>query len=237
MGKEITQSSPAELISQAVAGGADLEKLKGLLDIQMQWEANEARKAYNRAMAGFKANPPEIDKDRKIEFSTSKGRVSYSHATLHNIVRKVTSELSQHGLSASWRTQQNGKIVVTCRITHELGHYEETSLSADADASGSKNDIQQVGSTISYLERYSLMAILGLAAHDQDDDGASRSKDEPITPEQVEIIKSGLKELGDSEEPMLKFLGVEKLEDIKKSQYPKAQSAILQRKAMKGVKK
>jgi len=84
---------------------------------------------------------------------------------------KITAELSKHGLSASWRTEQNGQIKVTCRISHSMGHYEETSLSADADTSGSKNAIQAVGSTITYLERYSLLAITGLATEDQDNDG------------------------------------------------------------------
>jgi hypothetical protein len=51
---QVPQTSPAEMIKAAVAGGADLEKLKGLLELQKDWEANEARKAYHEAMAQFK---------------------------------------------------------------------------------------------------------------------------------------------------------------------------------------
>src|SRR3990167_2499280 len=164
--QELTRTdSPAEMIRMAVAGGADLEKLSKLLDLQEKWEANEARKAYHRAMAEFKQNPPEIAKDKKVAY----GNTKYNHASLANVVKKITKELSKHGLSASWSTQQNGQIIVTCKITHVLGHSEETSLSAPADSSGSKNSIQAIGSTITYLERYAILALLGLATHDQDD--------------------------------------------------------------------
>jgi hypothetical protein len=166
---------PAEMIALAVAKGRDLEKLKGLLDLQERWEANEAKKAYNRAMSDFKANPPSIKKDRKvvIRHKDNVGVTKYNHASLWNVVLKITEALSKHGLSASWRTKQEGKICVTCKITHELGHSEETTLCADPDATGSKNSIQAIGSTISYLERYTLLALTGLATHDQDDDAVT----------------------------------------------------------------
>ena len=226
--QEITQSgsvSPAEVISKALSDGADLEQLEKLLELQMKWEANEAKKAFNKSMSSFKENPPEINKDKSVGFSTAKGRTSYSHASLHNVVTKVTSALSKHGLSASWRTQQNGKIVVTCKITHILGHSEETSLSADADDSGSKNSIQAMGSTITYLERYSLLAILGLATHDQDQDGNTAST-ENIKEDQIKNIKKQLVELGSKEDVLLKYMKIEKLEDMLLSDYPKAQVSL-----------
>lgn len=171
-------NSPADMIRLAVGGGVDLDKLAKLLDLQEKWESNEARKAYHRAMSEFKANPIEILKDKKVGYeSKTGGRVGYTHASLANVVRKVTKELSKYGLSASWRTAQNGQISVTCKITHVMGHSEETTLSAPSDTSGSKNAIQAIGSTISYLERYTLLAALGLATADQDDDGRATSKD------------------------------------------------------------
>ena len=156
------EASPAVLISEAVAKGADLEKLKGLLDLQERWERNEALKAYNAAMSAFKADPPIIEKDKTVSF----GNTKYNHATLANVTAKINAALSKHGLSASWQVKQNGTVSVTCKITHIKGHSEETTLSAPADTSGSKNAIQAIGSTISYLERYSLLALTGLATSD-----------------------------------------------------------------------
>ena len=84
---------------------------------------NEARKAYHVAMTAFKANPPQIDKDAHVSYSTSKGRTDYKHATLANVTNKINAALSEHGLSAAWQTEQDEKgIAVTCKITHVLGH-------------------------------------------------------------------------------------------------------------------
>ena len=221
-------SSPAEMIRMAVAGGADLEKLSKLLDLQVKWEENEARKAFHQAMADFKANPPSIGKDKKVAF----GQTKYSHASLYNVVEKITTELSKHGLSAAWETHQNGQIGVTCRITHVLGHSQETTLQAPADTSGSKNAIQAIGSTISYLQRYSLLAVLGLAAHDMDDDAVT-AVDEPITEVQLGTLRDQILAVAADEVKFLKYLKVESLEEIRQSQFNKAVSALKQ----KGKKK
>lgn len=169
MEKEIVvtqENSPANMIIQAVKSGTDLDKVEKLLELQMRWEANEAKKAYHKAMAEFKANAPDIDKDKKVSY----GNTNYKHASLANVVKIINAELSKYGLSASWKTKQNGVIEVTCKITHVLGHSEETSLSAAADNTGSKNGIQAIGSTITYLERYTILALTGLATCEQDDD-------------------------------------------------------------------
>lgn len=181
--------SPNEMISMGIKSGVDLKLLKEAMEVQFAWEKHQAEKAYNRSIADFKANPPEIIKESTVNYDSSKGKVNYKYASLANVIEKVTPELSKHGLTISWRTNQNGKINVTCRISHELGHYEETSLCADADTSGSKNPIQAIGSTITYMQRYTALALLGLACADQDDDGraSSPSTSTPITPE---VVKS-----------------------------------------------
>ena len=169
-------TTPASMIQMAISSGADLEKLEKLLALQERWEANEARKAYHEAMAQFKANPPKIDKDKNVCFKTDRGTTSYNHATLGNVTEKISAELSKYGLSASWTTKQNGAVSVTCHITHKKGHGEETTLTAKEDNSGSKNAIQALGSTITYLERYTLLALTGLATYEQDDDGIAAGK-------------------------------------------------------------
>jgi len=224
MENEIVKQAPTDLINSAIQKGADLEQIEKLLELQFKWEANEARKAYNKAMAEFKSNPPKIDKDKKVGYSTSKGKVGYSHASLYNVVDKITAELSKHGLSASWRTEQNGQIKVTCRISHSMGHYEETSLSADADTSGSKNAIQAVGSTITYLERYSLLAITGLATEDQDNDGNLPS--DKIDENKVAILKKLIEDLKVDKTKFYKFMSVEKIEDIPVDKFAKAKVAL-----------
>jgi hypothetical protein len=232
--QELVNSSPAEMIQMAVSNGVDLDKLEKLMLLQEKWETNQAIKAYNKAMADFKANAPKIDKDRSVGYTSSKGKVGYNHASLGNVVEKISVELSKHGLSASWRTHQNGKdITVSCRISHEMGHYEETSLTAVADDSGAKNPIQAIGSTISYLQRYSILSLTGLATHDQDTDGVVEVE-EKIDANKVGIINGLIKELDVDTSKFLSFMAVEKVEDIKATDFAKAKLMLeAKRKAKK----
>jgi hypothetical protein len=225
-------NTPADMIRMAVSGGADLVQLEKLLELQERWEKNEARKEYHKSMSEFKKNPPVIDKDKKVSF----GNTHYNHASLANVVQKITAELSKYGLSASWNTNQTDKISVTCRITHFAGHSEETTLCAPADASGSKNAIQSIGSTITYLERYTLLAALGLATKEQDDDG---QKSEPITSKQLSELRDMLISIGDEnkEGDFAKLLGVDSLENLKSVDFNKALAALVARRDKKVGKK
>ncbi len=227
---------PATLIELAISNNADLDKLEKLLALQERYQANEARKAYHKAMAEFKANPPKIDKDRTVSYKTNAGVTKYNHATLANVTEKINEALSKHGLSASWTTKQNGAIVVTCKITHHLGHSEETSLSADADMTGSKNPIQAIGSTITYLERYTLLALTGLATYDQDDDTKMLGV-EFISQEEKDKIKKLIEELNIDESMFLDYMKIEKLDDMPKADFQKAMTALEAKKAKAGRKK
>ena len=227
----VVDNSPAGMIRTAVAGGADLDKLEKLLTLQERFEANEARKAYHVAMAAFKENAPKIEKDKKVSFSAGGGKVAYNHASLYNVVEKISVELSKHGLSASWITKQDGAaILVTCKITHAKGHSEETTLVAAADTTGSKNAIQAIGSTITYLERYSLLALTGLATYEQDDDGRGSAPAELIDEKQLSQLLDMLNDLkGDpiaNKKGLLAYLKLEKLEDVLKTDFQKAIVAL-----------
>jgi len=221
--------TPAIMIQDAVKNGADLSQLRELLSIQKDWEANEAKKAYHVAMASFKKEPIKIEKDKHVDFATTKGRMKYDHASLANAIDKVTIKLSEHGLSLSWNTKQNGQIIVTCKITHALGHSEETSLQADADSSGSKNSIQAIGSTITYLQRYTLLSALGLATADQDDDAKTATSF--INDKQLHALRDLILAKNLDEEPLCKYLEIKSLEECPEQGYMKALQAIQAAKA------
>ena len=224
----VTQTTPAHLLNIAIEKGADLDKLEKLMDLQMRWEQNNARKAYHEAMAQFKSNPPEIEKDKKVAY----GNTKYNHASLSNVTAKINSELSKYGLSASWTTTQTDKgVTVTCKISHVLGHSEETSLTAGLDKSGAKNDIQALGSTISYLERYTILALTGLATSEMDDDGQGTI--EYITDKQKSTILDFINAKEIDETKFCEFMGVESVDKILGSYYNKAIAAL---KSAKGKK-
>lgn len=168
-------NTPMQMLQAAVEKGAGIEQMQQLMDLQERWEANNARKAYMQSMTAFKAEPLTLVKSKEVGY----GKTSYMHATLAGVVDAVVHALSKHGLSHQWRTEQDKAdkdwISVECTITHEAGHSESVKLSAPVDTSGSKNAIQAIGSTVTYLQRYTLMAITGLAAKDMDDDGRMAS--------------------------------------------------------------
>jgi hypothetical protein len=184
-GQAIAMPTPATLLQMAVQQGADLDRLERLMALQERWESNEAKKEFTAAMAAFKSNPPEIFKDKLVGFENKDGSFTgYKHATLGNVVEKIVAGLAKVGVSHKWSLRQsNGQMAVTCILTHRMGHSDETTMEAGADVSGKKNSIQAVASTVSYLQRYTLLAATGLATQDQDDD--ANKSEELVTPEWV----------------------------------------------------
>lgn len=222
----VKRIDPSATISAAVAQGVDkdyLETLKGLFELQLRDEENEAKKAYHEAMAKFKANPPDITKDRHVKYL----KVDYHHASLANVTKKINIGLSEQGLSATWSTgQDNGNVTVACTITHKLGHSESTSLTAAPDDSGSKNSIQAIGSTVSYLQRYTILALTGLATSDMDTDGVT-SQVEYINEDQQIEINDAISELyADKGKVFLEWLKVDSVEAIPARQYKQAIQAL-----------
>jgi len=174
--------TPMSLVQMAVEQNADLDKLERLMDMRVRWEASEARKAFNAAIAKSRAECPPIKKTKTAHNS--------KYAGLSETVEQIKPHLEACGLSYSWHTNQaDGAVSVTCKVTHVLGHSDETTLFSEPDSTGSKNSIQSIGSAVSYLQRYTLASILGLAATDDfDDDGAG--VDALDTKSVVELLKS-----------------------------------------------
>lgn len=196
--------TPVDLLRIAVTQGADIEKLKQLMDLQERFEAKEARKAFWSAMNKFKSNPPDIKKNKLVQFDTQKGQTSYRHATLDHVCDEVTKGLSAVGITHAWKVAQekDGLITVTCVLTHELGHSENTQLMGFPDDSGGKNKIQGIGSTCTYLQRYTLLSACGLAAGN-DTDG--KSNGEPFI--EASVLEKNLEEISHAKDAAtLKFL-------------------------------
>lgn len=158
------------MLMLAVERGDDMERIKQLMDLQDRWEANEARKAYNAAFNAFKNEEIVLLKDMTVKDGPLKGK---KYASLHTVVNAVTRALASHGLSHSWKLTKDERdwLEVTCTIKHSGGHSESVAMGGPPDAGGSKNAIHARASTVSYLERYTLKAICGMAEQDEDNDG------------------------------------------------------------------
>lgn len=219
--------TPMDMLNRAVEQGANIEILEKLMSLQERWEAGQARKAFDEAMAAAKADIPVIAKNRTVDFTSAKGRTYYKHEDLAEIARTVTPILARHGLSYRFRTSSapNEPVTVTCIVSHRGGHAEENTLAAGRDDSGNKNSIQAVGSTITYLQRMTLKAALGLAASD-DDDGVSAEPEDVISQEQLESLIELADEAGADKVAFCRYLKVPSLAAIPSKDYGRAVAAL-----------
>ena len=171
-------------LDRALAMG-NIEVIERAMALYERREDRAALVEYNKALAAAKAEIPAIIKDRVAAYDhkDGRGRTTYSYAELATICKAVDPALSRHGLYYRWRTENepNKQILVTCIVYHTHGHSEENSLGGVADSSGFKNPIQQVQSTITYLQRGTLCAALGIAAG-RDDDAHAAGKPAAVEP-------------------------------------------------------
>ena len=171
--------SPQNLISLALEQKADITTLERLMDLQERWEKNQAKKLFLDAFANFQSELPEIKKSKTVKYSSSKGgNVSYNYSPLPDIVKQIKQPLKDNGFSFRWEFEENGKIKCRCILSHVGGHSESSTMEAEKDTTGNKNDIQSIGSTRTYLQRYTLIGVLGLSTAEDDTDGMKVDKNE-----------------------------------------------------------
>jgi hypothetical protein len=219
--------TPMDMLNRAVAQGAGVEVLAKLMDLQERHERNLARRAFDAALADAKSELPVIFKNRTVDFTSAKGRTNYRHEDLAEIARTVDPILAKHGLSYRFRTSSapNEPISVTCIVSHRQGYYEENTLVGGKDDSGNKNPLQQVGSTLTYLQRYALKAALGLAASTDDDAGGVEDST-TITDAQLSDLQRLADEVGADVEKFCIYLKVPSLADIPAGMFKRAKTAL-----------
>lgn len=189
-------SSPVDTLLNAIQRHPDMDlaKLEKLMDLAERWRAAEAKRAYIAAKAAFKKNMPDVIKDM---FNKQYGS---DYSSLANLVNKTNPYLSEYGLEASWRPEpdySNG-IVVKCILQHVDGHHEEVTLKGPPDTSGQKNPLQQIKSTLTYLEVATFQAITGVVARSAcaDDDGNGAGKKQADTPEEPDGYSNWRADMG-----------------------------------------
>ena len=211
----IVPQSPIQALTKALESGIEIEKLEKLLDLQAKYEAMEAKKAFIQAMADFKAVPIVITKDKDNKQYNSR------YTSIGNLVNTVLPVMSKSGLSHKWDIEQTDQLIkITCIVTHLMGYSEYTTMSAPPDKSGSKNTIQQIKSTRTYLQGATFESAMGLASSDSnlDDDGNSAGL-EFVTEEQAEKITTLIQTKGIDVNEVLRSMGCDTIDTIMQSQY------------------
>jgi hypothetical protein len=220
-------SESAAIISmiERMAGDAtiDIARLEKILELRERVETRNAQIAFAAAVANAKAEIKPITRN-------ATGHNAKKYADFSAIAREVDPILSRHGLSYRFRSKQAEKITVTCILSHCDGHSEETELSASADVTGNKNAIQAIGSTLTYLQRYSLVLSLGLASS-EDDDGRAAGSGETITDEQAIALGDLMESVGANPALFLKYYAIESVNDLPLSKLAAATAKLESKRA------
>jgi len=194
------------VVRAAMAQSPTPETLRELLAVQREWEAGEARKAYTRALSELKRDlPTVIARDKEVKFAN----VRYTHTSLAMVMDAITGPLTAHGFSLSWEPKTAaGQVSVTCRLTHSEGHSEEATISSTPDKSGSKSEAQGVASTITLLQRYTALSLLGIATADMQEPQPTAPPASTIDTQRNLKAVGALKKYGKTKQDAEAFLGV-----------------------------
>lgn len=200
------------LIREAMSNGADPATLRELLAVKREWEADEARKAYFRAISEFQNRAPIIEKGDKA--------YDKMYARMDRIWRTVRPLMTELGLSCTWQGCEIGNDGKLCHVTGQLGHVLGHSVPLIMDVAipellKGQNAAQQVGSARTYAQRYAFCAALGIQTGEDDDGNGITPK---ITEAQAKEIEGLLREGEALDRGMtgrfLEWMGVDHVNDI-----------------------
>lgn len=141
------------------------------------------------------------------------------YADLGNVMDACLPALNAQGIAVVQPVvmTEHGNAVRTTLI-HESGE----SLSCDVPLLLGKNDMQGLGSAITYARRYGLMSMAGIAPEDDDGNAAVQSSPaKMISADQYQAIAGLLEKTGSDEGKLLTYFGVKDLHDMDAGQADK----------------
>ncbi len=213
--------TPMGMIDKALASNASVEMIDRLMSLQERYDAAQAKKAFIAARSDAKS---EISETPIVKNRT--GHNNKKYADFQAYAQVIDPILSKHGLSYGFETEQDGaQVRVTCVLSHRDGHETRNTLVAAADNTGNKNPVQAIGSTTTYLSRYTLMAALGLAATD-DDDARAAGAGAAVSPAQLKQLQALASEVGADVPRFCAMLKIDALPNLPASQFDRAMAAL-----------
>ena len=125
---------------------------------------SEQNKELFAALAKFQKSVTDPKKDKVVNY----GKTKFTYADLDSVLKAVRPLLAEQGLSFTQIPMADGnRVGVQTIIMHSSGQYIE---SEPFLIPAKQQDAQGYGSCMTYAKRYTLSALLGVSA-DEDDDG------------------------------------------------------------------
>ena len=207
------------------------ERILIAIEFRHRLQAEYAEKCFNVAMAQMQPKLPIIEKNSTIEIKDKSGNVIQKtpFADWNDINKVIVPILSEHGFSINFLvgTAEDGKVKLTTEVRHIEGHKMTTTVYEARDTSGSKNNTQGLGSTVTYLRRYTgvpMLNITSLAPEEKDTDG--NQPVEMIDAEKVKTINDLLAKTKSDETIFLSHFGIPSVAEMPTAKYEDAIKAL-----------
>ncbi len=177
-----TQDNSAEaLISQAITAGVDVGTMERLLAMRATIKAEQAREAFNAAMAKFQGEQPAIVKEKIVHDKYGKER--YRFAPLDIIVKQVKTNLQENAIV------EDGWVTAVCKVTHTLGHNELSSFKVPVDKDSYMSQPQKFAAALTFAKRYAFCNAFGILTGDEDTDANFEKFDkEPVADDVIPTV-------------------------------------------------
>lgn len=160
------------VIRYAIEKGMTADTMQGFMVIRRELKAEQAKTAFDEALAQFQAECPIIEK-RKAVMNKDGRSVRYKYAPLDDIVAQVKGILKAHGFSYTLNAEVKDKMVkAVCRIKHSAGHEQFSDMEVPIDPEAYMNVQQRYASALTFAKRYAFCNGFGILTGDEDTDGA-----------------------------------------------------------------
>ena len=241
------QPNPTNILSVIARAAADPvvlpEKMRALLDMQKEIMAEEGRVAFTEDYIKMASELPVIDATGLIEIRSKDkdsgertGRLLQAtpYAKYNSIWKAVQPILQRHGFALIHSTDSSpyGRVIVRSILMHNRGYQRESVMVLPMETSGSKNNVQGVGSSVSYGKRYNAVQLLNLiseAPEDRDTDGVA-----VITQEQADALVDLAVEVGADQKKFCAHMQIPTIADLPSSRYEEAKAKLQLRRYHKG---
>jgi hypothetical protein len=190
----IAQPTMLQIVMSAASDPAiDPARLRELLAIGKELEADKAKRLFGIAWGEMQQHLPVVQKRGQIMFTKSAGP---KYAKWEDVHRACMPVLRDHGFGVSFDTRLDGNaLTVIVVITHSSGHEERRSCTVPwLDTGGSKSPAQQAVSSETLAMRHAFIRAFNIRTEDEDDDGSGKGVAERITEDQAARIEDMLTE-------------------------------------------
>ncbi len=216
------------IITLARDPSVDVMKLDALMKMQRELQADQARQEAIQAFARLSAVMPRVKKNGTIDLGKS-GSIAF--AKWEDMDKVIRPLLSAEGFTLSFNSaeRQGGGLVVTGELMHRSGHVRTATIPLALDSGPGRNNLQAMGSTLSYGKRYCAEMLLNIVREGDDDDG-NKGGVAFITPEQCEELQALIRDTGTDEARFLNTMGVAEIGQIAQAAFMVGKNMLLAKK-------